>query len=286
MPSVPSEPQLNLACFTPLLPLAVAMHSPSLVGPLVLLFTGYTFAIQVQFRDCEIELVEPSLPKKMAWVDPRLRGGQMLDIIYEPLRGEPLNAIISGLSNPEILTDHGFKEYSRSIGFSDECLGLHLGGHQYADLGDGLGVRSQQLIMRQTWRQHIPFWGTTCWESFNGGNHFRAWQQNGTLADTKAWFLAVSQELTGYKDHHNLVEDGYNVGRDLLVARALARDALWEADVVWVQGLLDPGIKGVNHRIPLDGLVAVITVGKRKNVSAQFRSLWSLLRVLLPFLPL
>ncbi|KAH7099690.1 hypothetical protein BKA62DRAFT_709146 [Auriculariales sp. MPI-PUGE-AT-0066] len=236
-------------------------------------------AIQLVFSDCEdTSPIEPNLPKNMSWVDPRIRGGRMLDIVGDPSSGEPLNVIISGQSNPEVLTHEGFKDYSRSIGFSDECLGLHIGGPQLADLGDGIGVRKEQLLMRQTWRRYIPFWGTTCWESFAGGNHFRAWKQNGTMADTGAWFLATSKEKTGYKDHHMLIPDGYNIGRDLLVARALAVDAVWEAEVVWVQG--------VNHRIPLDGLVAVITVGDRKDPNGPFRSIWSLLRMLLPFLPL
>ena len=111
-------------------------------------------------------------------------------VVGDPRNGEPLNVIISGQSVPEVLTHRGFLEYSRSIGFSNECLGLHIGPTQYADLGDGIGLRGEQQLVRQTWRRQIPFWGTTCWESFAGGNHFRAWRQNGTLANTGAWFLA------------------------------------------------------------------------------------------------
>jgi hypothetical protein len=37
-------------------------------------------------------------------------------------------------------------------------------------------------------------WGT-CWESFAGGHHFRAWRQNGTLADSGAWFVGYMHAL-------------------------------------------------------------------------------------------
>lgn len=40
-------------------------------------------------------------------------------------------------------------------------------------------------IRAQGW----PDWGT-CWETIVGGNHFRAWKQDGPLDRTGAWFLA------------------------------------------------------------------------------------------------
>ncbi|KAG5338931.1 hypothetical protein C0989_005565 [Termitomyces sp. Mn162] len=46
------------------------------------------------------------------WLDPRLNGGRLLDFTTPEL-GEPLNVIISALSDPYILTDHGFREYSK-----------------------------------------------------------------------------------------------------------------------------------------------------------------------------
>ena len=92
----------------------------------------------------------------------------------------------------------------RSIGYSEECLGIHLGNKHDADLGDGDGKKAQQLLARQ---YYFPVMGT-CWESFagtlysqifllpelglshpTGGHHFRAWKQNGTLANSGAWFI-------------------------------------------------------------------------------------------------
>lgn len=122
--------------------------------------------------------------------------------------GEPLNVIISALSDPYVLTDAGIHSYAkyvcsskrlpplcpyadlcafpRSIGFSEECMGLHIGNLHRADLGDGDGRKDELFLARQ---YYFPVWGT-CWESVAGGNHFRAWKQNGTLANSGAWFLA------------------------------------------------------------------------------------------------
>lgn len=74
---------------------------------------------------------------------------------------------------------------TRSIGFSEECLGLHYGKIHKADLGDGLGRKEEHFLARQ---DYLPVIGT-CWESVRGGQHFRAWKQNGTLAESGAWFL-------------------------------------------------------------------------------------------------
>ena len=70
------------------------------------------------------------------WVDPSTGGGSMLDLVHNGMR-EPINVIISGLSDPYILSDAGLRDYVRSIGFSFECLDLHIGNLQRADLGDG-----------------------------------------------------------------------------------------------------------------------------------------------------
>ena len=180
--------------------------------------------------------------------------------VYAWRVGEPFNVIISGLSDAEVLTDAGFIEFARyvklpytplppklmktpffhvcrnpaardslsAIGFSDECLGLHMGEIHEANLGDGLGWRPAQMLLRQKYSLRfaggrfamagvdipppldaevadsdndevstdavgVPVWGSTCWESWAGGNHFRAWKQNGTDANSGAWFLAVSQ---------------------------------------------------------------------------------------------
>jgi hypothetical protein len=140
-------------------------------------------------------------------------------------------------------------------------MGLHMGNVHEADLGDGSGRMPEMYLARQA---YFPVWGT-CWESIAGGHHFRAWRQNGTHADSGAWFIGASKEETSQK-RHKIVKDGYNLGRDWFVERALAgshqkgRNVWWTAQVEWRTGLLEPGSKGVNHGIPQDGRVAVLTV--------------------------
>jgi len=195
---------------------------------------------------------------KSGWADPRINGGRLLDFTT-PQLGEPVNIIISGLSDPHILTHTGLHRYAKSIGFSEECLGMHIGALHDANLGDGDGRKSEQFLARQ---HYFPIWGT-CWESLVGGNHFRAWKQNGTLANSGAWFLAASKEKY-VGDHHLIEDDGYNRGRDFIVERALAggrwRNMWWKAEVEWKEGLLQRGAEGVNHNISQDGLVAILTV--------------------------
>ena len=83
-------------------------------------------------------------------------------------------------------------------------MGLHYGHIHQANLGDGDGRKSEAFLARQ---HYFPIWGT-CWESIAGsysyyllssvhittgiiigGHHFRAWKQNGTQADSGAWFI-------------------------------------------------------------------------------------------------
>ena len=68
-------------------------------------------------------------PPEFGWYDPRTHGGRFLDVrlqIYSlhcilisgsqyttDIYGEPLNVIISGLSDPFILTDYGFAYYTK-----------------------------------------------------------------------------------------------------------------------------------------------------------------------------
>ncbi|SJL07815.1 uncharacterized protein ARMOST_11167 [Armillaria ostoyae] len=194
----------------------------------------------------------------LGWMDPRIGGGRLLDYT-SPNYGEPLNVIISGMSDPFVLTDYGFHYYAKSIGYSDECLGLHYGHIHEADLGDGDGRKSEQFLARQ---YYFPVWGT-CWESLAGGHHFRAWKQNGTDANTGAWFLGASKEEDSSKNH-KIVPNGYNLGRDWLVERAVAgsrwKGRWWKAELTWRDDLLEAGNDGVNHGIEQDGRVAVLTV--------------------------
>ncbi|KAF7298723.1 hypothetical protein MIND_00819800 [Mycena indigotica] len=229
------------------------------------------------------------------WIDPRPGGGQMLDFTTKT-RGEPLNVIISGASDPFVLTDEGFTLYASSIGYAPECMGMHIGNLHLANLGDGNGRKSEELLFRQHYR--MPRWGT-CWESLAGGQHFRAWKQNGTDGNTGAWFIGASKEEDSTR-HHTIVARGYDLGRDWLVEQALAASASdasfwvpyehlgeqalralhgnqveergwpwpgtggqrlqWRAEVQWEWGLLEPGRKGVNHGIAIDGRVAVLTI--------------------------
>lgn len=186
-------------------------------------------------------------PSEPGWVDPRKYGGSMLDLVGNGLR-EPINVIISGKSDPYVLSDQGLKDYVRTIGFSFECLNLHIGNLQRADLGDGKGWTPEMFEYRETQFPGAPGrWVGACWESLYGGNHFRAWKQNGTLANTGAWFLAVSKEKN-LKYHHTIDKDGYNTGRDLLVAAAEKggkwNSWRWKAHVKWVDDLLESGRHG------------------------------------------
>lgn len=107
------------------------------------------------------------------WVSPRKNNGSMLDLVGNGLR-EPINVIISGQSDPFIMSDNGLKNYVRSIGFSFECLHLHAGGFQRANLGDGRGYQPQLVEYRQLLYRGSPgVWVGACWESLAGGNHFR-----------------------------------------------------------------------------------------------------------------
>ena len=75
--------------------------------------------------------------------------------------------------------------------------------------------------------------------------------------------MAVSKEKKA-KDNHAIVKDGYNLGRDWLVEKAVDggywKGMWWKAEVEWREGLLKPGKEGVNHGIEQDGRVAILTV--------------------------
>jgi hypothetical protein len=71
---------------------------------------------------------------------------------------------------------------------STECLDIHIGGAQTANLGDGNGNVAQHMELRQE-QLSLPIVGT-CLESAIGGNHFRMYRQNGADHPTGALFLA------------------------------------------------------------------------------------------------
>jgi len=196
----------------------------------------------------------PSVP----YTNPADNGGSQLD--SSAGLGEPLNVIVSGLSSPEVLSTKGIENWARSIGFSTECLGFHIGGPQTANLGDGRGWQNETAVLR--WDYDNAMSGS-CLESFTGGNHFRFWNQ----ATTGAYFLAVSVEQWVGK-HHNIVPDGYDLGRDAVVLRATGKTKYhmnqYSTTSYFVTGLLKPGVEGINHNISIDGRVAVLTVTKTK----------------------
>jgi len=205
------------------------------------------------------EKVGPPTAKALVdYYPPPLGEGKMLN--SSGGLGEPLNVIISGKSSPEVLTDHGFLNWAKSIGFSTEFLGLHRGTPQTADLGDGNGPKPEVKVIRQDYG--IPFFGTGI-ESLIGGNHFRYWRQDGPSANSGALFLAVSREENVLK-HHMIKPNGYNKGRDELVARAVGktkhRGVKYSTTSEVVEGLLPAGAVGINHSIAIDGKVVLLTI--------------------------
>ena len=71
---------------------------------------------------------------------------------------------------------------------------------------------------------------------------------------------SASKEEPSQK-RHKIVKDGYNVGRDWFVERALAgshwkgHQIWWRAEVEWRTGLLEPGSKGAPFHLAWPGLI-------------------------------
>jgi len=191
--------------------------------------------------------------------NPATGGGSMLSHAG-PGKGEPLNVIISGLSSSSVLTTCGIVNFARAIGFSTECLGFHLGDPQSANLGDGHGSVNQTIVLRQDFGDATL---GTCLESLIGGNHFRVYRQNGPSANSGALFLAVSQEQDVRKNH-KIVPDGYDIGRNNLVANAVGITSFggvtYSTTAKNIAGLMSIGSTGINHGIAIDGIVTLLTV--------------------------
>ncbi|KAJ6625762.1 hypothetical protein B0H10DRAFT_2161644 [Mycena sp. CBHHK59/15] len=186
----------------------------------------------------------PLSRRAVDFVNPTLAGGSFLD--KSAGLGEPLNVIISAQSSPEVLTPSGFIQYAQVIGFNIECLGLHLGNPQSANLGDGRGDE----VLRESFG--IPGVGT-CLESLTGGNHFRVFPQGGT----GALFLAVSKE-EDVSEQHNIVPNGYTSGATR--SSRMRSFTTYKTVLTELTGLLAPGSDGVNHGIAQDGVVKMLTV--------------------------
>ncbi|KAH7871492.1 uncharacterized protein C8R40DRAFT_558070 [Lentinula edodes] len=208
---------------------------------------------------CALSLVTSRPRQGVDFFNPTGNGGSMLDDAGNGL-GEPLNVIISGLSSPGVLTESGFENYAKAIGFSTECLGIHIGGPQSANLGDGNGFVNQTVELRQDYGDSVL---GTCLESLIGGNHLRLYIQNGPEADSGALFLAVSKEEDA-SDNHDIVPDGYDIGRDELSAAAIGTTSFdgvtYSTTGTNLTGLLAPGSAGVNHDIATDGITTLLTV--------------------------
>ncbi|KAJ7470387.1 hypothetical protein FB451DRAFT_1351999 [Mycena latifolia] len=207
------------------------------------------------------------------YYDPRLTGGSMLTF-----QAEPLNIIVSGLSSPEALTPRGIVNFGNALGYGDDCFGIHLGGPQAANLGDGNGFVNQTQMMREDYGSVAI---GTCLETLMGGNHYRVFRQNGSQADSGALFLAASKE-DPITEQHNIVSDGYDIGRWVLISSVAARQLIvlfsdqvvaeatggvisfsgvdYTTTVEYVTGLLTPGAEGINHNISIDGRTAILTI--------------------------
>ncbi|CDO76722.1 hypothetical protein BN946_scf184796.g16 [Trametes cinnabarina] len=208
--------------------------------------TAVVFALAGAFATLPAALGLVAQKRAAAFFDPTAGGGSMLIDAGNGL-GEPLNVIISGLSSPQVLNEDGLINYARAIGFSTECFGIHLGNPFSANLGDGHGPVNQTTELRQDFGNADL---GTCLESLVGGNHFRVYFQNGPSADSGAAFLAVSREEPA-SDNHDIVPDGYDIGRDQLVAGAVGITSFdgvtYSTTAQNVTGLLPVGSAGVNH---------------------------------------
>ncbi|KAG2147032.1 hypothetical protein BD769DRAFT_1636090 [Suillus cothurnatus] len=243
------------------------------------------------------------------YYNPMDGGGSMLTQVQgtdPPGLGEPLNVIISAYSDSQVLqntvTNGGLINYFRSFGFSTECLGQSDNSVQTADLGDGNGYFNQTAVIR--WDYGDANLGT-CQETVEGGNHFRYWIQNGPSADSGAIFMATSYEMP-IAEQHNIIVNGYNLGRDWLVGNATSQSTIlptanltntstysgqtsfnnftYATTATYVSGLLQNTSSGINHyqSVPvngqnaIDGLVAVLTVKMvQQSVSSSSGAEWT-----------
>ncbi|CCM03680.1 uncharacterized protein FIBRA_05824 [Fibroporia radiculosa] len=229
----------------------------------------------------------------VGFYNPTSNGGQWLTQVqdtYPPGQGEPINVVISGDSDTAVLQNQeingGLLNYFISFGYSTECLGQHQGAPQAANLGDGLNFVNQTAEIR--WDYGNPELGT-CEETIEGGSHFRYWSQDGSQADSNAVFMASSYELPE-TDQHNIIFNGYNLGRDWLVGNVTNQTQIinstlltnsseytgktayggytYQTTAKYYSGFLPNTSYGVNHNLSVgnaqtnavDGWLAVLTV--------------------------
>ncbi|KIJ96753.1 hypothetical protein K443DRAFT_273066 [Laccaria amethystina LaAM-08-1] len=223
--------------------------------------------------------------------NPLSAGGSFLTQVpgtYPAGQGEPINIIISGNSDPDVLIDAqlngGLRNYFLSFGFSGECLGQHSGSDQGANLGDGNGSKNETSVVR--WNYGDPQLGS-CKETVQGGNHFRYWVQDGPSANTGAIFLALSYEMP-IAQQHDIVPNGYSHGRDWLIGNITQStiptanltngttfsgstsfaNYTYQSDIQYLTGYLSNTNDAINHNITVgvngfnasDGFLALINV--------------------------
>jgi hypothetical protein len=140
----------------------------------------------------------------------------------------------------------------------EECFGQALGTPQEANLGDGQGNKNEVQVLR--WNYGDIYIGT-CMETFKGGLHARYWYQNTTWvirgfpilsfgaleaqsrypSPSGAIFLAVSEEK-GLDYNHDIIYNGYNLGRDWFVGNATNQDSLIPTVLETVNGTWYSGV--------------------------------------------
>ncbi|KAM0787149.1 hypothetical protein ACM66B_006400 [Microbotryomycetes sp. NB124-2] len=197
------------------------------------------------------------------FVDPRLAQGQwraFFDDLY-PDKGEPLNVVVSALSDRSVTRDaRGLEDWLSSIQYGVQCLGMHKGKKQQANLGDGNGFVEQAGLVR--WTYGLPSHGGTCFESLAGGSHIRYWFQNGPLARTGAVFLAASDEKDAI-GAHSIITDGDKIAHLATQPEGTVSPlsgTTYTATAQYVDGLLPSGSAGLNHDVASDGRLAVVRV--------------------------
>ncbi|GAA5840379.1 hypothetical protein JCM3766R1_000270 [Sporobolomyces carnicolor] len=211
------------------------------------------------------------------YYNPTENGGRWLTLArntYPEGLGEPINVVVSADSDPLLMTDTGFFDWSFSINFSGECLGQSDGAKQAANLGDGLGFINQTILLRENFGDTVL---GTCKETFDGGEHYRVWRQNGSLADSGAWFLAASTE-GDLASQHMIQPNGYDTGRDDVVKRATVEggtkspltNRTFVTTVANASGIgyyANVSTSEINHGVATDGVVAILTVKVTSNGS-------------------
>ncbi|KAK0445754.1 hypothetical protein EV421DRAFT_1734409 [Armillaria borealis] len=276
----------------------MARPSNSLLIFLFLCWPSLTFALDIRQTLTRLAFWRRSSRNVPAagYVDPNDNGGSMLTkvlgITYPDGQGEPVNAILSGNSDSEVLVDQETDGGLRNYFF--ECLGQHSGTDQQVNLGDGNGYLNETAVIRYNYGD--PSLGA-CTETIKGGNHFRYWVQNGNKANTGAVFMAVSYEKP-IADDHDIVLNGYNLARDYIIGNITGSviptlnltnsstysgntsygGYTYKTDVSYVSGLLENTSIGINHNWSVyidgvtnavDGLVAVLDVSILEQPQAQ-----------------